>query len=393
MEINDRLWVSRLTLTAFRNHRSTVLELDGRPLVLVGNNGAGKTNLLEAVSLLTPGRGLRNAPLSDLVYQDFAGEMVEASAASPPNIWGIAAEVETPLGVREVGTARDAAKIGAARERRLIKIDGDLRRSQQSLSEVVSAVWLTPQMDGLFRDAASGRRRFLDRLVISFDPEHTGHAQAYEQSMRERTRLLKSGSRDATWLTVLEDSMARHGVAITAARQQMVERLDEIQREQPEGPFPSAAARLEGAVEGWLSEAPAVVAEDRLRAALEQSRERDRQSGGASVGPHRSDLLVQHREKSTPAQFCSTGEQKALLVSLILAHARMVAFDLGAAPLLLLDEIVAHLDVKRREALFAILLELKCQAWMTGTDRNDFEALGSRAQWAEVTAGSVQISF
>lgn len=380
-------WMSRLGLTAFRNHRATVLEPDERPVVLVGDNGAGKTNILEAISLLTPGRGLRNVALSDLVQREFG--TTEQHTPGPARVWGVAAQFETPLGRREVGTARDPMRADTTRERRLIKIDGMVEPTQHSLCEVVSIIWLTPQMDGLFRDSSSGRRRFLDRLVMAFDPEHTGHVQAYEQALRERARLLKNGQSDRAWLAVLEDTMARHAVAVTVARQDLVERLESMQGA---GPFPRATVALDGQVEHWLSEHPAVVVEDYLRCALEDARDRDRGNGGASVGPHRSDLLVDHRAKSLPARFCSTGEQKALLVSLILAQARMIVWDRGVAPLLLLDEVVAHLDHDRRRALFSILLDLNCQAWMTGTDRKGFELLGHAAQWVTVRAGSATLS-
>ena len=368
-------WLSRLGLTAFRNHRATVLEPDKRPVVLIGDNGAGKTNILEAISLLSPGRGLRHVALSDLVQREFDG--AEQKSA---RIWGVAAQFETPLGRREVGTARDPMRIDTPRERRLIKIDGVVKSTQQSLCDVASVVWLTPQMDGLFRDSASGRRRFLDRLVMAFDPEHMGHVQAYEQALRERARLLKNANADRAWLAVLEDTMARHAVAVTVARQDLVERLNSMQGA---GPFPRAAVALDGQVERWLSDNPAVVVEDHLRRALADGRDR----GG---GGHRSDLLVTHQAKSLPARFCSTGEQKALLVSLILAQARMIVLDRGVAPLLLLDEVVAHLDHERRQALFSTLLDLNCQAWMTGTDREGFELLGHAAQWVTVRAGSAE---
>jgi DNA replication and repair protein RecF len=374
------LWLSRLTLSDFRCYGGAKVEADARPLVLTGPNGAGKTNLLEAISFLAPGRGLRRARLGEI-------------DRVPLGSGGAAARVMTPDGRRELGTGRDPAPgngaDGTGRERRVVKIDGAFARGQQALGEVVSMVWLTPQMDGLFREAASGRRRFLDRLVYGFDPSHAGRVSAYEQVLRQRARLLKEGGGDVAWLSSLEDSMARHGVAIAAARRALLVRLAGACAAGV-GPFPGAGLGLAGEVETWLDACSALEAEERLRAELSRSRTRDGQSGGAAIGPHRSDLIVKDLENGLAAELCSTGEQKALLISIVLAHARLLTLDRGAAPFLLLDEIAAHLDEDRRRALFAELLALGAQAWLTGTDAEVFAALREQAQFFEVRAATVR---
>ena len=371
------LWLRRLTVTAFRCYRSATLETDARPVVLTGPNGAGKTNLLEAISLLAPGRGLRRARLGEIQRH--------SPQENAPTSWAVAAEVVTRDGPRTLGTGADPAAAGNdnGRERRLVKVDGDFARSQQALGEIVNAVWLTPQMDGLFREGASARRRFLDRLVYAFDTAHAGRVAAYENAMRQRGRLLKGRTPDSAWLAALEETMAGRAVAIAAARREMTARLADA-CSVGVGPFPRAGLGLVGDVESWLGEMSALDAEDRLRDALAESRAHDAESGRASQGPHRSDLAVRHLEKDQPAELCSTGEQKALLISVVLAHARLLTLDRATAPLLLLDEIAAHLDEERRRALFAEILELGLQAWMTGTDAELFRGLDDEAQHVAV---------
>ena len=384
------LWLRRLRLSAFRSYAQATIETDNRPVVLTGANGAGKTNLLEAISFLAPGRGLRRAKLGEVEQRRPAGE----NAGDPAHLggWAIAALLETLEGPRELGTGRDPAardnENDNGRERRLIKIDGALARSQQALDELLRLVWLTPQMDGLFRDSASGRRRFLDRLVVSFDSAHGGRLAGYEQAQRERSRLLAEGRRDDRWLAALEETMAGRAIAVTAARRALVARLDEAAGLAP-GSFPKAGLALTGETERWLDEMPALSAEDRLRERLAATRDEDAASGSTSVGPQRSDLEVTHLDKDLPANLCSTGEQKALLVSIVLAHARLVALERGVAPILLLDEVVAHLDGGRREALYQCLLELGAQAWLTGTDEALFAPLGAAAQFFRVREATV----
>ncbi|MDJ0948795.1 MAG: DNA replication/repair protein RecF [Alphaproteobacteria bacterium] len=375
---SDRLAVRRLTLTNFRSYPTLRLGLDRRPLVLVGANGAGKTNLLEAVSLLAPGRGLRRARLSELVHHD-----------RPDDGWAVAATVDLPGGRTDIGTGMVKPEPGADRaERRAVRIDGATVRGPSALAEIVAMTWLTPEMDRLLVDAASARRRFLDRIVYGFDPAHAGRVAAYETAMRQRLRLLRGGGGDPAWLAALETTMAEKGVAISVARRQVVDRLDRACAA-AETPFPQAGLRLLGAVEEWLAETPALAAEDRLRTALAANRAADGEAGRTSTGPHRSDLGVRYLAKDRPAETVSTGEQKALLIAIVLATARLQAAERGAAPLLLMDEVVAHLDKSRRNALFAELQALGAQAWLTGTDASLFAGLGDAAQFLRVDDGTV----
>ncbi len=381
-------WLSRLSLANFRCYAVAELELDRRPVVLAGPNGAGKTNLLEAVSFLSPGRGLRGARLSEVERRVGTGH----SEAEGPRIvggsalagWSVAARVVTPDGPRDLGTGREGETApsgdgGEARERRLVKIDGAFARGQQALGEVLRVVWLTPRMDGLFRDSPGGRRKFLDRLAAGFDNGHTGRVAAYEQALRQRARLLKAGTGDQAWLAALEDTMARHGIAIAAARRAFAEALTRSCAE-ASGPFPRARIAVEGEVDGWLARGPALQAEDEMRARLAAARRQDAETGGAAAGPHRSDLAVTDLAEGRAAAEGSTGEQKALLLSIVLSHARLLAAEWGSAPVVLLDEVAAHLDPRRRQALFEAILDLGAQAWLTGTEAALFEALGDAAQ-------------
>ena len=376
-----RLAVSRLTLSDFRCYSFLRLETDGRPVVLTGANGAGKTNLLEALSFLSPGRGLRRAKLSDIARHGAGAEPGTAP-------WAVAAQLDRDdEGPRELGTGRDAGS-----ERRLVRIDGHPARSQSKLSDVLTVLWLTPAMDRLFLEAATGRRRFLDRLVLGFDTAHASRATAYEHAMRERTRLLREGRFDPSWVALLEQDMARHGAAITVARHRTVERLNAACR-QGIGPFPAAVLAVTGAVDQALSDLVAEVGEgdleDWFKGQLFACRRRDGEAGGATIGPHRSDLLVRHGTKDLPAEQCSTGEQKAVLVAIVLGQARVQADVKGQAPILLLDEIAAHLDQTRRAALFDELCALSAQSWMTGTEETLFAELGSRGQFFRVDEANV----
>lgn len=367
--------VRRLTLTDFRSYGSLRLETDLRPVVLTGANGAGKTNLLEAVSFLTPGRGLRRAKLSEVTRFNAPG--------GPRGAWAVAALVDTAHGPIDIGTGRQAGES----DRRVVRLNGQPARSQSDLGEFVSAVWLTPAMDGLFRDGAAERRRFLDRLVYGLDTGHAGRLSAYEQAHRERSRLLRDGVDDRIWLAALEDAMATHGVAVAAARRDLLGRLGRA-LEAAEGPFPRALLALDGLVEGWLADRPAVEAEEAFRKRLADDRPKER-AGAPAEGPHRTDLAVTHAARGMAAAQCSTGEQKALLIAVLLAQARVQGTQRGAAPLLLLDEVAAHLDAVRREALYDALAALGAQAWLTGTDRALFEPFGGRAQFFDVRDGGL----
>jgi DNA replication and repair protein RecF len=366
------LAVTRLVLTRFRSYAAARILCDPRPVVLVGPNGAGKTNLLEAVSLLAPGRGLRRARLA------------EVQRLGETDGWAVAATVETAAGPVDVGTGRDPA----GGERRVVRIDGQQARGQTALAEHVAMTWLTPQMDRLFQEGPSARRRFLDRLVFGFDPAHAGRLTRYEQALRERARLLRDGPADPAWLAALEAEMAGSGVAVAAARRDVAGRIGRAAGAGT-GPFPAAAVAVVGPLEDLLAGRPALAAEEALRAALAAGRRQDAETGTTGTGPHRSDLDVRHVAKDMPADLCSTGEQKALLIALVLATARVMAAERGTAPMLLLDEVAAHLDAERREALFAALLSLGGQAWMTGTDRAVFDPLGDRAQVFAVADGEV----
>ncbi len=387
-----RVGVTRLVLTDFRNYRSARLDLDTGPVVLTGPNGAGKTNLLEAVSFLSPGRGLRNTRLGDI---DRRGPDAEPGVSG----WAVAATVETRRGPVRIGTGRDETAIGlqppglSRGERRVVRIDGESVRGQAALGERLGIVWLTPQMDRLFVEGPGGRRRLLDRLVFGLDPAHAGRVAAYEQALRERSRLLHdrlSTNRpgDPGWLVALEDIIAEQGVAVAAGRRDAVERLDRVCAE-ADGPFPRARLSLTGTVETWLDEMPALAAEERFKRALADSRPADAAAGGGAIGPHRSDLAVSHAAKAIAAEHASTGEQKALLISILIAHTRLQRTIRGEPPILLLDEVAAHLDAFRRAALFEILLDLESQAWLTGTDAALFMPLRHSARFLSVGDGTL----
>jgi DNA replication and repair protein RecF len=371
-----RVGVTRLVLTDFRNYRSARLDLDPEaapgPVVLTGANGAGKTNLLEAMSFLSPGRGLRNARLSDIDRRG-AGSAEEGAGSG----WAVAATIATRRGPVSIGTGR----VGAEGERRTVRIDGEPAKSQAALGERLGVLWLTPQMDRLFVEGPGGRRRLLDRLVLGLDPAHAARVARYEQALRERARLLRDGSREAAWLGALEEIMAAEGVAVAAARRDAVERLDRA--------FPRARLSLIGALEAWLDTMPALAAEERFRAALAETRAAEALSGGAGIGPHRSDLAVFHAEKGIAAEMASTGEQKALLIAIVLAQAALQRAERGEPPLLLLDEVAAHLDGPRRSALFEALCGLESQAWITGTDAQLFAPLNGAARFLTVCDGAV----
>ena len=372
--------VTRLLLSDFRGYAALRLEVDDRPVVLTGPNGAGKTNLLEAISFLAPGRGLRRARLKEIDRRlSPAGEIAGA--------WALSARLETAKGAVQIGTGRDAASDSG--ERRLLLIDGSKPKSQGVLAEYAHFVWLTPQMDRLFLESGSGRRRFLDRLVLGFDPSHAQRLGAYERSLAERAKLLRDGPADPVWLAALEERLAADGIAIAAARRDMVARLDEACATSA-GPFPQARLALAGEVEDWLRAMPALAAEEELRRRLTDGRRGDAESGSTGIGPHRSDLVVHHVGNGMPAALCSTGEQKALLIAILLAHARLRAAASGAAPLLLLDEVAAHLDAGRRAALFAELTGMGAQAWLTGTEPALFAGLSRHAQFFSIADAAVR---
>ena len=373
--------VGRLRLHNFRNYQSLALDLSAQVVVLSGANGAGKTNLLEALSFLSPGRGLRRARLRDVLRIEASPE----DGVEPG--WAVAATVQGADGPVKLGSSLATTENG--RDRRLARQDGQTV-APASLAQAIGVQWLTPQMDRLFLEGPSSRRRFLDRLVLGLDPEHGRRVGAYERSLRERAKLLRDGGGDQAWLSALEARMAADGVAVAAARREALARLQRF-LSAPSGHFPRPGLTIEGKVESWLEEHPAVEVESRFAALLHNSRRRDGAAGGTADGPHRSDLAVRHLGKDLPASQCSTGEQKALLIAVMLANARAEAERRGAAPILLLDEVAAHLDGERRAALFAEVLALGGQAWLSGTDRDLFEPLFGQAQFVAVDHGRATV--
>lgn len=351
--------LTQLTISHFRSHNVTKLSLDPRPVAIHGPNGAGKTNILEAVSLFSPGRGLRRAPLPDLQRR-------------PDGIgWKLAAVLQAGQRVHELETGSEP------NQPRTVSIDGKAA-PQIALGRLLRMVWLVPSMDRLWIEGADGRRRFLDRMTMSFEPSHAEVVLSYEKAMRERNRLLKDMVRDEHWYVALERQMAEAGAKITENRKTVLQRLS-LAQNCAETAFPAADLELTHP-DGDLPSG-----DDDLRAALGESRKNDLRAGRTLIGPHRCDMEAIYRSKSAPAAQCSTGEQKALLISLVLSNARALQEDTGAAPIILLDEVAAHLDADRRRALYDEISLLDCQAWMTGTGPELFEDFGERAQHLLVT--------
>jgi DNA replication and repair protein RecF len=368
--------VSRLTLSNFRNYADLRLTCDSVPIVLTGANGSGKTNILEAISLLVPGKGLRRAAPPELQNREYTAP------------WAAAMELKTPYGALSIGTGRDPHDID--NDRRIVHIDGKTVRGQNALADHIAMAWVTPEMDRVLAESPSARRKLIDRLAYSFDPAHAGRINRYEKAMRERARLFREGIADAAWLNALEDDMAQTGTAIAAARRQMIRELQSAIAETT-SVFPRADLAMHGMVEDALADNPALIVEDKMRAALLRCRGEDAQSGTCSVGPHRSDLIVIHRVKNCVADMCSTGEQKALLIAIMLAYVRMITRARGFAPLFLLDDIAAHLDDIRRQALFEEIRTLGVQAWLTGTDAEPFAGMQGWAQIGCVEEGRVDL--
>ncbi len=379
-----RIWLEQLKLTHFRNYSSLALNLDQRHVVLTGENGAGKTNLLEAVSFLSPGRGLRRTSY-DRVSQALGVDDPQAGT------WTVFAAMQGAEGPVNIGTGLAANPTGVDTQRK-VHLNGASAKSAESLLEHSRIVWLTPSMDGLFTGPASDRRRFLDRMVLAIDPTHGRRVSNFEKAMRGRNKLLESDGANNSWMDGIEAQLAETGVAIAFARRELVALLQSIIAKttaQSDDLFPNADITLDGTLEDLIREGAAADLEDSYRALLCRNRPRDRAAGRTLEGPHRSNLLVRHGPKNMEAALCSTGEQKALLLGLILAHAQLVGDISGMAPILLLDEVAAHLDESRRAGLFDAIDRLGCQAWMTGTDTPMFAALGERAQFFTVADGSV----
>ena len=428
--LDHTLWVERLSLTNFRSYESVTLDAGPEPQVIAGPNGAGKTNLIEALSLLAPGQGMRRAPFAEL------------ARAGGDGGFAVAARAHTLLGAADIGTGLQASSAGLPsprrggaggganpqdrspdftptpnpsarplgsplaghggggfeRERstigRIVRIDGVAQSGSGILADYLEIVWVTPAMDGLFTGPASERRRFLDRLILCFDPAYRTIAGRFERAMTSRNRLLSDGVREDAQLAGFERVMAETGIAVAAARLEAVSAMAAVVTDRkvrdPNSAFPWSDFHIEGGTEDSLTGRPAVEAEDAYARTLRDTRERDRAASRTLDGPHRSDLSVTHGPKQIAARLCSTGEQKALLLGLVLAHAELLtARQEGASPILLLDEITAHLDAERRAALFDEILRLKAQAWLTGTDASAFAALVNRAQFWRVEDAKV----
>ncbi len=374
-------FIRRLTFTNFRSYHAAQILLErAGPVVLTGANGAGKTNLIEAISLLASGRGLRRATMDELAFSEGDGS------------WAVSAEIEGMQGLSTLGTGIDPPAGEDAVTARKCRIDRESVGSATAFAEHLRVVWLTPAMDPLFNGPASERRRFLDRLVLAVDAQHSGRVSALERSLRSRNRLLEDPRSDPHWLDAIEHETAEVAVAVAAGRAETVNRLSgaliATREQSPEFPIPEIA--LDGWMEKLLPSQSAREIEDRFRALLKDTRARDAAAGRTLDGPHRSDLIVTHASKGVPAADASTGEQKALLIRLVLAHARLIKEMTGFAPLLLLDEVVAHLDPARRAALYDALSALGAQVWMTGADPAAFGDIVGRAQVFEVQGGNIR---
>ncbi len=388
-DVGPRFWLEKVSLFHYRNYSEASVEVGPEPVVLLGQNGAGKTNFLEALSLFSPGRGLRRAHSADL------------AAAHSDGAWSVSGRVHSAIGPVTIGTGMRASGQGGQevrgqgeRAQRIVRIDGDSRGSSGVLSEYLDMIWLTPAMDGLFAGPASERRRFLDQLVLCFDSGHRTTLNRFERAMQQRNRVLSDRVEDPHILTGLEQIMAETGVALAAARSEAVAALRGVigarRDRDPTSPFPWADVGIGGQLEADLASQAAVDVEDQYLERLKAARARDQAAGRALDGPHRSDLLVGHGPKSMAARLSSTGEQKSLLLGLVLAHAELVRQRRdGLAPVLLLDEVAAHLDRDRRQALFAEIRSLNAQAWMTGTDEAAFSGLGTDMQIRTVADGKL----
>ena len=392
--VSEKSGVTRLTLTDFRNYQFLRINPSLGPIVITGENGSGKTNILEAISFLTPGRGMRSVKLADV--KRITPCLVD-NEYSPTQIsnynWAVSAKVCNNGNEIDIGTAversyREADNETRSYEKRIVKIDGNKITSQAELGKYISTIWLTPQMDRLFKGSSQPRRSFLDRLVYAFDMEHSKRTANFEHYYKEWYQLLKSGSRDNNWLTSLEESMATTGVAIAAARREQITRLNSFIEHEVDGPFPNVLLQLDGKIESMLDRESALNVEDYYTSYLAKHRNKVIYNDYVD-GVNRTDFKVFYKKKHMPADLCSTGEQKSLLISITLAQSKCQTLYKGYAPVLLLDEIVAHLDDKKREFLLETIQSLNVQAWITSTDAKLFNSLANDAQFLEVRDNKV----
>jgi DNA replication and repair protein RecF len=372
--------IRRLTLTNFRSYHAASVEVAANLVVLIGPNGAGKTNLIEAISFLVPGRGLRRATFEEVAFAEGDGS------------WAVSAEIEGMLGLATLGTGIEAPAVDDTARTRACRIDREPVGSAAAFADHLRVVWLVPAMDQLFMGPASERRRFLDRLVLAVDTEHQGRVNALERALRSRNRLLEDPRPDPHWLDAIEHETAELAVAVAAQRAATVHRLQAALALRKGSAFPSAEIALDGWMERMLQEHPAMQIEERYRGILRDNRSRDAAAGRTLDGPHLTDVSVAYAPKNIPAADASTGEQKALLIGLVLAHAGLIAEMAGSAPVLLLDEVVAHLDPERRSALYDALGQLGAQVWMTGADPAAFADIDDRTDIFTVSPGRVQRS-
>jgi len=368
------LRLTRLALTDFRNYQSTVWRPETRVSVLLGANGSGKTNLLEAISLLVPGRGLRGARNEALARHGGSGR------------WGVAGKFLTGEDETEIGTGISPEN----GDRRAFLRDGTAIKSQEAVATPIAMLWLTPQMDRLFQEGAAGRRSFLDRLVFGLEPLHARQVAAHERAVASRNRLLSQGRYDPAWVAGIEEQIARHAVAVAAARAQMASRLNQILATDAAGGFPSAEMTVRSDIGEALSRMPALAVETALREELRERRRADQAAGRTSVGAHRADMELRDRATGVAAPHASTGQQKSLLVGVVLGHAALIEMARGIPPILLLDEATAHLDGDRRSALAAAVGRMRSQIVLTGTDAALYEGLGDEARWFVVGDGAIQ---
>lgn len=398
LQVNNSIksGVTRLTLTDFRNYQFLRINAELCPIVITGENGTGKTNILEAISFLTPGRGLRSARLADirriapaLVSDEYAPTEISNTS------WAVSSTVQKGDEEFEIGTAVEKSIRETNEddirsfERRIVKIDGSKISSQSELGKYISAVWLTPQMDRLFRGGSQPRRSFLDRLVYAFDVEHAKRTANFEHLYKEWYQLLKSGSQDNHWLLPLEENMASLGVAIAAARREQIAKLNTFIEHEPDDVFPSVMLELDGSIEKMLDKMPAVEVEDFYKSRLKEQRKNVLYNDNID-GVNRTDFKVYYRKKRMPAELCSTGEQKSLLVSIILAQTKSQTLHQGFAPVMLLDEVVAHLDDIKREALIEKIRDLNVQAWITSTNPELFASLKNEALFFRIKNNRIE---